>query len=106
MPATGPARSLSGMTSIQTRPVPATQFTCDRVSAAAAIAGATVSALIDWTVLHLTHGPNLAVRSGSSVLHIGAVSVIAAVVVAGLAGWGLLAQLTRHSKSPRRTWTI
>jgi hypothetical protein len=94
------------MTDIQTRPVPATQNICTRTAPWAVIGAATISALVDWVALHFADGQNLAVRSGSSVQHIGAASVIAAVVIAGLAGWGLLAVLRRRSRNPRRTWTI
>ncbi|HEY2794901.1 MAG TPA: DUF6069 family protein [Micromonosporaceae bacterium] len=94
------------MTDIQTRPESAAQGTCSRTAPWAVIGGATIAAVVDWTTLHFADGSNLAVRSGSSVQHIGAISVVAAVVIAGLAAWGLLAVLRRRVRNPRRTWTI
>ena len=50
-------------------------------------------------------GVSLRVQSGSSTQSVGAAAVVAVSVLAGLAGWALLAALQRLVGRPRRWWT-
>jgi hypothetical protein len=70
------------------------------------IAGATTSVLVYWTANDVFGDTDLAIRQGSTTQAIGPVAVAATALIAGLAGWGLLALLERKSKRPARTWTI
>ncbi|MEU7741236.1 DUF6069 family protein [Nonomuraea sp. NPDC049158] len=66
-----------------------------------AVLGAAAAALAVWAVVHVLAGVALASTSGE----VTAVSVIVAALVAGLAGWGLLAVLERVTERPRAIWT-
>jgi hypothetical protein len=70
------------------------------------IAGATASVLVYWTATDEFGGVDLAIRQGSTTQAVGAVAVAATALIAGLAGWGLLALLERKSQRPARIWTI
>lgn len=63
---------------------------------------ATIAALLVWAVAAPLAGVALTVDSGEVVT---AGSVIAAALVAGLAGWGLLAVLERTTARSRVVWT-
>jgi hypothetical protein len=69
---------------------------------AAVVLGAAVSALSLWAGA----GGHPTVRSGGSVHPVGAVSVLVASVVAGLAGWALLAVLERATSRALLPWTV
>ncbi len=65
-----------------------------------------MAALGTWALAVPLGGVDLAVRQGGATQHVGPGSVAVASVVAGLAGWGLLALLERFTRRPRRIWTI
>jgi len=75
-----------------------------RIQRAAAIGGATVAALVVWTFTHVVSGVDLAVSSGGSVTHVGALAVAATTLLAGFAGWALLALLEHFTSRPRPIW--
>jgi hypothetical protein len=75
-----------------------------RIQRAAAVAGATVAGLVAWTFIHVVSGIDLAVNSGGSVTRVGAGAVALTAILAGLAGWGLLALLERFTSRPRPLW--
>jgi hypothetical protein len=79
-------------------------MTNTHVQRAAAVAGATIAALVAWTFIHVVSDIDLAFRSGGSVTHVGAAAVAATAIVAGLAGWALLALLERFTTRPRPVW--
>ncbi|MEU4225168.1 DUF6069 family protein [Nonomuraea sp. NPDC026600] len=66
-----------------------------------AVLGAIAAALAVWAVAHLLGGVALVSTSGE----VTAGSVIVAALVAGLAGWGLLAVLERVTAHSRTVWT-
>lgn len=72
----------------------------------AAVAAGVAAPLVVWVVAVPGAGIDLAARTGETVTRIGPLSVASAALVAGLAGWGLLAALERHTKKPRTTWTV
>lgn len=65
------------------------------------VLGATVAAVVVWLVAGPLAGVALNVNTGE----VGLASVVGASLVAGLAGWGLLALLERSAKKPRTVWT-
>jgi hypothetical protein len=71
-----------------------------------AIIAATGVALVGWLIARAAAHISLTVHTGTSDTVIGPAAVIAASLVAGLAGWALLAILERHCARPRRWWTI
>ncbi|MCG5213420.1 DUF6069 family protein [Streptosporangium soli] len=73
---------------------------------ALAVAGAAAAALALWALAGPVAGIDLTVRTGGAVQVVGPGAVAAASLVAGLAGWALLAVLERFLKRPGRTWTI
>jgi len=75
-----------------------------RIQRAAAVAGATVAALVAWTFIHVVSDIDLAVRGGGSITHVGAGAVAATTILVGLAGWALLAVLERFTARPRPLW--
>ncbi|MEU8157437.1 DUF6069 family protein [Micromonospora sp. NPDC048986] len=72
---------------------------------AAVAAGATVVAVVEFALLNSVAGVDLAVRSANSTRQITVAAVIAATVVAALAGWALLAVLERRTGRSRVWWT-
>ena len=70
------------------------------------MAGATGAALAVWAVAVPLAGATLNVRLNGAVQHVGAGSVAGTALLAGLAGWPLLAGLERFGRRPRRTWAI
>jgi len=77
-----------------------------RVRRGLIVAGAAGAALVVWALVGPIGGTDIAVQSGGSVRHIGATAVAVTGILAGLAGWGLLAAFERTMKRPRRTWTV
>jgi len=75
-----------------------------RIRRAAAVAGATVAALVAWTFMHVVGDIDLAVNSGGSVTHVTGWAVAATAILVGLAGWALLALLERYTTRPRPIW--
>jgi uncharacterized protein DUF6069 len=86
-----PASKLIGMTTTTSRLV--------------IIAGATASVLV-YSTAATVFGDDLLIKQGSTTQAIGPVAVTATALIAGLAGWGLLALLERTSQRPARLWTI
>ncbi|MEU7457927.1 DUF6069 family protein [Streptosporangium roseum] len=70
------------------------------------VAGATAAALALWTLAGPVAGIDLTVRLGEGVQPVGPGAVVVASLLAGLAGWALLASLERITKRPGRTWTV
>ncbi|MEV4019802.1 DUF6069 family protein [Nonomuraea angiospora] len=68
--------------------------------------GAPAAALAVWALAVPLAGAALTVRTGGGTQTVGPVSVIVASLVAGLAGWALLAVLERRTARPGRVWTI
>jgi hypothetical protein len=77
-----------------------------RVRRGLIVAGATGAALVVWALVNPIGGIDVAVHSGGSVRHIGATAVAVTGMLAGLAGWGLLAVFERTMKRPHRAWTV
>lgn len=89
---------LLGMTTMTTT----STTTARRTGRGITVAAATAGALLLWAV----NGPDLAVRRGGAVQHIGPVAVAATALLAGLAAWALLAVLERTAGRPARTYRI
>jgi hypothetical protein len=73
---------------------------------ALAVLGATAAALAVWAVAVPLAGCKLTVRLNGVTQLVGPGTVVAASLLAGLAGWALLAALERFAGQPRRTWTV
>jgi Family of unknown function (DUF6069) len=73
---------------------------------ALAVLGGVAAAVAAWAVLRELGGVDLAVTSPAGPVPVGLPAVVLTALVAGLAGWGLLAALERWTSSPRRTWRI
>jgi hypothetical protein len=71
-----------------------------------AIAGAPAAALTVWAVAVPLAGATLTVRTGGGTRTVGPAAVVVASLLAGLAGWALLAVLERSTARPGRIWTI
>jgi hypothetical protein len=69
------------------------------------VAAAAAAALVVWALVGPLAGIDLTVQSGGSAQQVGPVAVLAASLLAGLAGWALLAVLERTTGRPRRYWT-
>jgi hypothetical protein len=72
------------------------------------VLAATGAGLLGWAVAVPAAGVHLTVRLGSAAAgqHIGPAAVVVACVLAGLAGWALLALMERHTPKARAIWTI
>lgn len=70
------------------------------------VLGAPVTALVVWVLAVPVAGTTLSVRAGDGTQTVGVVLVVVAGLLAGLAGWALLAVLERLTSRPRRIWTI
>jgi hypothetical protein len=73
-----------------------------------AVVGAALATLAVWVVADPLAGVELTVRqgSGASLQEVGPAAVLLVTVLAGLAGWALLAFLERRSSQAGRTWTV
>ncbi|MEV4620545.1 DUF6069 family protein [Asanoa sp. NPDC049573] len=80
--------------------------TASPVRGAAVVAAAAVAAEVVFLAVHQAGGVDLAVRSGSTVTHVGAGPVAVVSLLVSLAAWGLLALLQRVSTRGRRIWTV
>lgn len=69
------------------------------------VAEATALALAIWSIATLA-GVGLTVESGGSPQHLSAAAVIIVSLVAGLAGWAVIALLERRVRRPYRVWTV
>jgi hypothetical protein len=70
-----------------------------------AVAVSLVAGLVVWFVIHELAGVDLAARTGDTVQSVEWPAVALISLVAGFAGWALLAVLGR-TRQPRRIWTI
>lgn len=70
------------------------------------VIGAPVAALVVWALAVPLAGTALTVRTGGATQTVGPVSVVVASLLAGLAGWALLAVLERSVRRSGRVWTI
>jgi ribose/xylose/arabinose/galactoside ABC-type transport system permease subunit len=77
-----------------------------RTRRALTVAGAAAAALAVWASTRSIGGTELAVRSGDSVREIGPAAVVLTALLAGLAGWGLLAWFERAIRRPYRAWRL
>ena len=88
-----------------TRPSRTSQdVACTRARRISIIVGSAASALIAWTFLDHVSRVDLAVKSGTSINHVGAVAVAVAALLVGFSGWALLTLLEHRAKRPHRTW--
>ncbi|MFC4117955.1 DUF6069 family protein [Nonomuraea zeae] len=70
------------------------------------VIGTPVAALALWAVAVPVAGVTLTVQTGGTPQTTGPVAVMVASLLAGLAGWALLAVLERWTARPTRIWTI
>jgi hypothetical protein len=70
-----------------------------------AVIGAAAAALAVWAVARPAAGLAVRLGTGPRTVHVGPASVAVASVLAGLAGWGLLALMERHAARARTVWT-
>lgn len=77
-----------------------------RARRAATVAGAAAAGIAVWIVSVPLLGVELTATSGGSQLTVGPGAVVFAGLLAGGAGWGLLAVLERYTARPRALWTI
>ncbi|MGI8329863.1 DUF6069 family protein [Actinomadura scrupuli] len=73
---------------------------------ALAVTGAVAAALTVWAVAVPLAGIEPAVRTGGGTQPVGPGAIATSALLAGLAGWALLAALERLTSRARRTWTI
>jgi hypothetical protein len=96
-------------TSITTRElhVPSPRRSRTRRARGYVVLAATGAGLLGWAVAGPAAGVHLTVRIGSAAAdqHVGPAAVVVASVLAGLAGWALLALLERHAPKARTIWT-
>jgi lysylphosphatidylglycerol synthetase-like protein (DUF2156 family) len=71
-----------------------------------AVLGAVAAATAVWAAAVPLAGAELTARVNGAPQPIGPGAVIAVSLLAGLAGWALLAALERFARRPRRTWTV
>ncbi|ADL46817.1 DUF6069 family protein [Micromonospora aurantiaca] len=67
---------------------------------------ATAAALLGWVVAVPIAGVELIARSGSTDQRVTPVAVVVSTLLAGLAGWALLALLERLTARARTVWTV
>ncbi|MDL4776673.1 DUF6069 family protein [Actinomadura xylanilytica] len=93
--------------SSRTTPVPAAPGRVRRTAGrrALAVAGAAAASLALWALAGPVAGVDLTVRSGGADQAVGAGTVAVAGLLAGLAGWALLAALERLVSRPGPVWT-
>jgi hypothetical protein len=70
------------------------------------VLGPAGAALAGWLAAVPISGVDLQVRASGTTQDVGPVSVVAAALLAALAGLGCLAVLRRITKRPARAWTI
>jgi hypothetical protein len=71
-----------------------------------AVLAAAAAALTIWVVAVPLAGAELDVRTNGGTQPVGPGAVVVASLLAGLAGWALLAVAERVGRRPRRTWTL
>ncbi|MBM2619686.1 hypothetical protein JIG36_29680 [Actinoplanes sp. LDG1-06] len=67
---------------------------------------AAVATAVVWVIAHLAFGVEIRAKTGGAEQTVGLAAVIIATVVAGFAGWGVLALLERWTANPGRVFTI
>jgi Family of unknown function (DUF6069) len=77
-----------------------------RLRRALTVGAAATAALLDWVVLVPVSGVHLRVENSTGTSEVGAAAVVIFALLAGFAGWALLAALERCTSRPRRTWTV
>jgi hypothetical protein len=72
------------------------------------VLAATAATLVVWVIADPLAGVDLAARTAASSesVPVGPVAVVVSTLLAGLAGWGLLAVLERFTSKPARAWTV
>ncbi|MFG1716780.1 DUF6069 family protein [Micromonospora sp. NPDC049203] len=70
------------------------------------VLAATAAALLGWVVAVPVAGVELIARSGSTDQRVTPVAVVVSTLLAGLAGWALLAVLERLTGRARSAWTV
>ena len=103
--AAGRTATLIGMTN-DLQQSAATSTCTPRTGRASTVAAAAAGALLLSAVNDLWDGRDLAVRQGDTIQTVGPVAVVLTALIAGLAAWGLLAQLERTARRPVRTYRI
>lgn len=83
---------------------PTTAPSCAPVRLAAVLAASAAAAAL-WWITGPVAGVDVAVDTGGGATPVGPVAVVVAALLAGLAGWGLLAVLERTTRRPRAAWT-
>ncbi len=73
---------------------------------ALAVFGAVVAALAVWVVAVPLAGTELTVRVNGATQPVGPGAVMTMSLLAGLAGWALLAAMERLGRRPGRSWTV
>lgn len=77
-----------------------------RAARAFGVAGAVLAAVAVWAVANPVLGIELLVEMDAEPQPVGVEAVVASSLVAGLAGWGLVALLERVTTRARRVWTV
>lgn len=70
------------------------------------MAGAPAAALTVWALAVPVAGTTLTVRMGDGAQPVGPAPVVVASLLAGLAGWAVVAVLERSTARPGRIWAI
>ncbi|TDE51527.1 hypothetical protein E1295_18155 [Nonomuraea mesophila] len=70
------------------------------------VVGASAAALAAWVLAVPVAGIELTARMGAGVDQVGPAAVVVASLLAGLAGWALLAVLERFTARGGRIWTV
>ncbi|MET8067709.1 DUF6069 family protein [Micromonospora sp. NPDC005686] len=70
------------------------------------VLAATAATLLGWVVAVPVGGVELIARTGSTDQRVTPVAVVVSTLLAGLAGWALLALLERVTARPRTAWTV
>jgi hypothetical protein len=93
---------MSTETSAEAVPAPASSR---RIRRGLTVLAAAAGASLVWVLADPIGGIDLAVRAGDATRPVGFGGVLFTGLLAGVAGWALLAVLERALSRPRRTWT-
>jgi hypothetical protein len=86
---------------------PDTPVRTTRRARVVAVAATTATSLAAWLLMAPISGRALKVKQGADTATVGPVDVVVVSLLAGLAGWGLLALLERcHTERPLHLWTV
>jgi hypothetical protein len=83
-----------------------TATTCIRIQRALAVLGTVAATATCWTLNVPLGGAELTVRTNGTTSVVGLGAVLVTALLAGLAGWALLALLERFVRRPARVWTV